>query len=500
MFDLSHVAVPIFALDLISGNIRALNNFARQLANQDEVSLVEIVGNVEAEKWFSLARRARRSQLTLGFESRFSWSHSVSKQSHQMHNDIDNGAALNIDSRLFKISMSGPKDVNHIILTLTDISQQVELAKSARRSFEFLQSLLNLTSSLFFVIDLDGWITFSNAAFDQHCIGSRGQNHSKVSKTEDIRLTRQHFPHIEETFYDAVEACFSSNEPHKIQLEWPSQDGQRHVFQMLLQPLVRNRQAEQILMIGSDITALISAYEEQDSLQHELVEAKRLEAVGQMAGTIAHDFNGFLTILFSSLSLLEQEGLAQGQTELFVGMRRVCDQARDLTRNLLTFSQIQNHKVTSSNFQANLTKIDAHLRFALPHLGNPHVEVRYSSNITEEPLLELSETQCSQLVINLVKNAVEAIPDDREGEVLVHCVTEAAKVMITVSDNGIGISPSQQKQIFDPFFTTKRALGGTGLGLASARSLVLQAGGELKLKSAIDEGTTFEIILPIALS
>ena len=147
--------------------------------------------------------------------------------------------------------------------------------------------------------------------------------------------------------------------------------------------------------------------------------------------------------------------------------------------------------------RGELKRVDEHLRFALPRLSKAHAKVRYHRDDPLHPhQLDLSEAQCSQIIVNLVNNAIEAIPPERLGEVRVRCRETEGRLSFEVCDNGDGIPEALLEEIFEPFFTTKRGRGGTGLGLASARSLVTKAGGALTVRST-SEGARFYVEIPL---
>ncbi|MBD3237179.1 MAG: hypothetical protein GF330_10775 [Candidatus Eisenbacteria bacterium] len=102
-----------------------------------------------------------------------------------------------------------------------------------------------------------------------------------------------------------------------------------------------------------------------------------------------------------------------------------------------------------------------------------------------------------QVLVNLVVNAAQAMPDDRMGRIDVASTREGEQIVVTVADDGKGMNEKTLKQIFDPFFTTKRARGGTGLGLAIAYRIVEEHGGTIGVESEVGQGTTFTIRLPI---
>lgn len=471
----AHIGVPIFELQMEQQLLCAENHMARRLIGSTQIQLKEALDPTEAIALETLAKRVLRTGLTLSVERTLRW------------------RTANFDQGLFEISLSAIPKADTVTVTLIDQSDWVEQRHSASHFTHFLKRLLDLTSTLFFVLDRDYQVVFANEAFHQH-FGIQ-QTQSLGINNSLFKLSRQTTFGLEEHLFDVIGECLHSGTTQSTQVLWPDQKHVPKVFQMLLQPLKSADQTiEQVLILGSDITALVNAHKEQEQLQQALNEAQRLDAIGQMAGTIAHDFNGFLTVIMASISLLELDIEDKEQKSLLDGVIEVCDQARQLTRDLLAYSRSQ----VSPTERGSVQKLLAHLGFALPRLGRGQNKVNWHVlAYQEEREIELSEAQCSQIIVNLVNNAIEAIPNDRQGKIDVHCTMTEDELTIQVQDNGQGIALELMNSIFEPFFTTKKSQGGTGLGLASARSLVRKVNGELLVQSEVGVGTKFIVKLPI---
>ena len=475
LINAEQIGVPLLSLSLPARLVRAHNQEGRELLSADELALSALLAPEEERRLIELSERSLRSGLTLKAQRPFS------------------RPQLTTSRQRFELTISPCAD-GELLLTCVDLQRWEGQLEATRRNTDFLQRLIDLTSTLFFVVDRQGLVTFANEAFTRHC--QLGVSHDEGGGLGAAQqLSPAHVPQLEELFYEQLEQCFSEQSAQRTQLIWANAQGERCVFQLMMQPLLtQGGQAEQILVLGSEITELVDAYEEQKRLQSALGQAQRLEAIGQMAGTVAHDFNGFLTVMFSSLDLLELSELAEGDQELLRGMKEVCEQGRQLTQDLLALSRSQ---MTTAK-RGELKRVDEHLNFALPRLSKAHAKVRYHKG---EPLhshlLGLSEAQCSQIIVNLVNNALDAMEEaERSGEVTVSCQSDEAGVCWRVQDQGVGIKPEHLESIFEPFFTTKRGRGGTGLGLPSARSLALKVGGDLRIETELGVGTLVIVELP----
>ena len=481
----SHLAYPVYSLDPHTELLTSYNAAATHLAQAEEAQLTTLVSAEDQERLLRLARRASSSKYQISSELSIKWkSRKGGDETHDLLN-VDYTFSLDEDSGCIILSIM-PKGL-----------PQAELIEE-QRSSSFLQGLLDLTQTLFFVVDNEQHLVFANRATWDHIRPHNSQQKSGVMK-QNLKLSTFVSPKVSDVLKQQFRLCAKEKLSQQVQIEWPNSRHERRIFQALMQPLIGVRaETEQILVLCSDITELVDAYEEQSKLQHALDQSQRLESIGQMAGNIAHDFNGFLTVIISSIDLLGDSELESDDQELIEGMSAVCHQARHLIQDLLSFSRAQ---MISEQIGA-LESLDKQLRFALPRLSKAGTKVSYHSQLNHLHALPLSEAQCAQIFVNLVNNAIEAMPEDRDlpGEVKINCSTDDQMVYWSVEDNGIGIPPNLIDEIFEPFFTTKRDRGGTGLGLASTRALVMKAGGDIDVDSIPNKGTRFVVKLPAKIS
>jgi PAS domain S-box-containing protein len=250
---------------------------------------------------------------------------------------------------------------------------------------------------------------------------------------------------------------------------------------------------------------LDEAKQERDRAASQLEQMARLESIGQLAGGIAHDFNNLLTVQMSYCTLLESEinearggavdwGRMQGHVEKVV---LATEKAAELTNQLLTFARAKNAQAASASINSVVTETEFLLRRVLPAAVVLTTELAASlPTVTADP------GQISQVLMNLVINASDAMPDGGAISIvtdLVHRDTaDAPSVRLRVIDNGSGMPREVRERAFEPFYSTKGPDRGTGLGLATVYGIVTQAGGEIAIDSEIDVGTTIEILLPPA--
>jgi PAS domain S-box-containing protein len=242
------------------------------------------------------------------------------------------------------------------------------------------------------------------------------------------------------------------------------------------------------------------------ALEDRLAEAERMEAVGRLAGGVAHDFNNILTAIsgFTELAMAEVgDGPAAEDLEEVV---KASDRAAALTRALLAFGR----RGVMQRQPVDLNEVVAGLSPMLGVLMGEDVEL----SVRPDPALGLTLTdraQFEQVVLNLALNARDAMPEggrltiatanvDLDGEYAQMHVgaTRGPHVQLSVADTGAGMTREVLSHAFEPFFTTKPRGKGTGLGLSTVIGVVQQSGGSVDVSSAPDQGTTFSIYLPRA--
>ncbi len=252
------------------------------------------------------------------------------------------------------------------------------------------------------------------------------------------------------------------------------------------------------------IVSIVKDITEKRKLQEQLFQAQKMESIGRLAGSIAHDFNNILSVIYSSNQLIQMYTKRDEKVEKYTSsITKAVEKARDFVKKLLLFSKRQ-------LYEPNIYEINETLMEEIKLLKTTlREDITLELNLADKPLyVYLDRTQFSQLLLNLTVNAIEAMP--KGGRIKISTeekffeyqniqkypfVKEGNFVCINFSDTGTGIPSEIIDKIFDPFFSTKP--DGTGLGLATVYSIVQQHKGFINVYSEVGRGATFKIYLPL---
>jgi len=281
-----------------------------------------------------------------------------------------------------------------------------------------------------------------------------------------------------------------------VEYRWQCADGQyRHFLDQAV--LLRDAQGQPIEYAGTllDIT-------DRKDLESQLVQARKMDAIGKLTGGIAHDFNNLLAAVLGGLGLIERRiALDEDQLKILSMTRRAAEQGSDLVRRLLAFArrqQLQPACVEIEALATAVTELLAHTLGGLVELDWDIGEGLWCA-YADQAQLELA-------LMNLIINARDAMPDG--GTISVRAENRLAGpddhpglgggeyVVLAVSDTGSGIAPEVLEQVMEPFFTTKDVGKGTGLGLSMVYGFAKQSGGAFQIASTVGKGTRAEIWLP----
>ena len=277
-------------------------------------------------------------------------------------------------------------------------------------------------------------------------------------------------------------------------------DGSEFPVELTVQEIA-NDQGPHFIAYISDLTEQKNLQQELESQARKIDQKMRLEAIGTLAGGIAHDFNNLLMIIKGYTEMLvARTDLADNAREKIREIEIASDKARDITSQLLTFSRVENE----TKEHVDLVEVIGMLKRILPDTIMLETELE-----TGLWLVQSEKVRLDQALMNLILNAVDAMPDGgvislTAGNVVLEAA-EGAKIgdlepgdycKIRVRDEGTGMDSETMKHVFEPYYTSKPAGKGTGLGLFITYGIVEAIGGVITVKSQPGGGTTFTIYLP----
>jgi len=241
--------------------------------------------------------------------------------------------------------------------------------------------------------------------------------------------------------------------------------------------------------------------QEKEMMNEQIIETGKLASVGELAAGIAHEINNPVAIMVEEAGwigdLLEEEDFQEGEN--LSEFRRALDQIRaqgkrckEITYKLLSFARKTDSRVQEVQLNDLIEEIVA-ISAQRAKFSNVTVYTNLQKGL---PSIQASLTELQQVFLNLINNSLDAM-DNRGGTINITSQLEGDDVVIEVADNGPGIPAANLSRIFDPFFTTKPAGKGTGLGLSICYGIIKKLGGEIVVKSMIDEGATFRLNIPL---
>jgi len=382
---------------------------------------------------------------------------------------------------------------------IIDISKRKQMEEQLRKSEKQYRTLFEMMDEGFCVVDLiydsNGKpVDFRFLEINPAFVKQTGLDQA-LGKT-----MRQLVPDFEDFWFETYDEVIRTGEPKRFENHTAAMDRFYDVFAFCIG--VEEKRIVGILF--NDITNRKKAEAEKANLEHQLNQAQKMEAIGQLAGGVAHDFNNKLMAILGNAQLAKMDIHDSDKILNYLDeIRRAAEHSRDITYRLLAFSRQQ--VVTPQVLDANKTIADA-LK-SLSRLIGEHVSISFEPcdnlwNIRMDPV------QLDQVVMNLAINARDAMPGG--GSLIIEtrnttydissssCIDAVPGdyVMVTFSDTGIGMDKKTLTHIFEPFFTTKGVGKGTGLGLATIYGIIRQNSGFIDVFSNVGCGTEFRVYIP----
>jgi|WetSurMetagenome_2_1015567.scaffolds.fasta_scaffold00036_7 PAS domain S-box-containing protein len=382
----------------------------------------------------------------------------------------------------------------------SDIKILQTIGQIVATEFELLEKTVSLdnilnssTDTSIVSTDLDFRITYFNPAaerfFDVRVDDAIGL------KLSDIEAIGKTAPEIVNTIMNEVQRKGEYNFSHEIRKDGSIRYIDSHVYGMLDD----NSRLVGFVIMSRDITSF-------KKLEEQLLHSRKLEAVGLLAGGIAHEFNNILMTVMGYSSLLAIKTEETDPRKPYIdNILESSERAANLTRGMLAFSRKQIINPTAVHINQIVQRIDKLLRNVIEE------DIELKTVLSDQDLTITADSgQIEQVLMNLVTNARDAMPNG--GIILIKTAQETAGMdyihdrfglmpgkyaVISISDTGIGMDEATREHIFEPFFTNKDVGKGTGLGLSIAFGIIKQHGGNITVHSDPGQGSTFKIYLPM---
>jgi two-component system, cell cycle sensor histidine kinase and response regulator CckA len=376
----------------------------------------------------------------------------------------------------------------------TQLGRVVERQRSherLERSEAYYRRLTDHALDLITILEADGTIRYESQSI-QTVLGYSPEDYRGRNAFDFIHPDDK--PEVARAFQEAL--LKHGNTP-LLNFRFLHKDGSYRILEGRGNNLLDDPIVTGVIFNSRDVT-------ERRKLEEQFHQSQKVQAIGQLAGGVAHDFNNILTAIGGYSDLLLRQ-VPQNST-LFPSLReirRATDRAASLTRQLLAFSRKQVLEPRIIDLNVVVSDMDKMLRRLLG--ANIDLVTQLSPGLGR---VKADPGQLAQVIMNLAVNARDAMPGS--GKLTIETANTAFDagylrprevppgdyVMLAISDNGIGMSAEVKARLFEPFFTTKEVGKGTGLGLATSHGIVKQSGGHIIVYSELGHGTTFKIFLP----
>lgn len=312
-------------------------------------------------------------------------------------------------------------------------------------------------------------------------------------------------------FYEEMWSVLKAGDTWRGQFINKAKDGAIYIESASISP-VRDSQGKIISFVAvkRDMTKTIEAEKARKELELQLRQKSKMEAVGLLAGGMAHNFNNNLSIILGYVELLRMNNKDNAENIEFINSARIgIDRARDLIKQIMDYSRFGNQEIGLTDLRQVIDETLKFLQTTLPS----SIYLKYNPLSTDEKLFTLSNgTRIQEALLNLCNNATHAMNEKGTLTITTDKAALVAKdipllyencspgdfVKVSVEDTGCGMDLPKSEMIFEPFFTTKDEDHGTGMGLATVQTLLRECGGMIKVDSCLGQGTIFELYFPIA--
>ncbi len=388
-------------------------------------------------------------------------------------------------------------ELRYFVTHVVDVTERRASDRRLQESQELLQGVIDNSPAMIYVKRTDGTFLLANDRFSRN-LGSSST--ALVGKTVYDLVDGE----LADDLTRQDESVLRELRPVEAEEQLPNGNGELRTYLSVRFPLLdRDGEVYAVCGISTDISERVKAEEERMDLEGQLRQALKMEAVGQLAGGVAHDFNNILAVILNYAAFVAEDLPADDPRAEDVGeIVKAGQKATKLVHQLLAFSR----KEVIEEQVVDLNDVVTDLRELLRRSIGEHIKL--DTALQDRLWLTKAGTgQLEQVLVNLAVNARDAMPDGgcltvstwnqdvTDGELA--GLVGGRYVTLRVSDTGVGMAPDVADRIFEPFFTTKPRGQGTGLGLATVYGVVKQSQGGIYVDSEIGVGTAFTVYLPV---
>jgi PAS domain S-box-containing protein len=382
-----------------------------------------------------------------------------------------------------------------VLAIVRDLVERAEHERKVHASEAQLRSILHTIPDIIMSVDRAGQILFINRTWaplePEQVVGTSCYDYVPADSRERVRR--------------AIEHVFETRGIDEYEVEGPpGPDGVRVATSVRAGPLIERDEVVAATLCATNVTERKQAEKARARLEEQVMQAQRMESVGQLAGGVAHDFNNLLTAVVALVELADQEAPSEKVREYLRGVRDAAARGSALTQQLLAFARKRVVQPENVELAATLARMEPVLRSVVGE------HVRVELNVAENaPPVRIDVGSLDRVIMNLVVNARDAMPGGGRLSIGVNervigpldqerlpDLPIGRYAVLSVTDTGTGMTREVRQRLFEPFFTTKPPGAGSGLGLAMCHGIVTQAGGKIALESELDQGTSFYIYLP----
>jgi PAS domain S-box-containing protein len=373
--------------------------------------------------------------------------------------------------------------ITHVLALARVYAEREQAERRATEHAALLDALVASAPDIVLNVDLDGTIRFVNRSNDR--------------KIEEVLGTSWfgYFPSDQQgTLRAAMARMLETGGPTEFEVQAARPDGTVGWFSSRIGPVKEAGKIIGAVVISRDVS-------DKKQTEMQLMLADRMASVGTLAAGVAHEINNPLASVIANLDMAvvdvcevpDPSALPRDLLEELRDARAAADRVREIVRDLKIFSRAEDDKRGPVDVEQVL---ESTLRMAWNEIRH---RAKLVKNYHKVPFVDANESRLGQVFLNLLVNAVQAIPEGRydQNQITVSTGTDASgRVVVSIADTGAGIPTHVRSRLFTPFFTTKPVGVGTGLGLAISHRIVTSFGGTITFETAVGKGTEFHVSLP----